>query len=1012
MHVVKFIVQKKVLVALTVVLILLVGSFAAFKLDKELFPSLTFDGAYVTIYAGDAAAIDVERNITTPLERNIEAIKGVEEIHSTSLIGSSTISIMLERGSDDDVFKEVEAVVNSTTKDMHDITEVEIAQSGTSSNYEFFLDVSDGSMEELTAFSTDVLEPRLEELPEVRDVSLMGLLQHEMVIEVDRDKLQELGLEASAVIDTIQQSNSESTVGEITENETSTSIRWNTKLTSEEDVNAIKFGTATGDVALKDIAKVTFQALDSSSYVWKDGTKDIVFVQVGRAADATQIEMAEAIRAEISKIREEGLVTNVKLNEMVAQADYVSESIDSVTRNILIGGAIAILILLLFFRNIRATVIVGLSIPVSILLTFISMWVLDYSFNILTLIGLGLGVGMMVDSSIVILESIYRKKEQGYRNIDAVIKGTKEVATAVIASMLTTIVVFLPIGMVGGEIGQFMIILALVVAVTLISSVIVSFSLIPTLSDTFLKITNKKYYKQGKIVKGYARIVTWIVKKKRHSLAVIGAFIVVLACSLFLVTKIPMSIMPDIFNRYNELVIEMESGLSIAEKEELVQKINEELSKIQDVETNYVMESNGVMYSMINMTKGANITREQDEINADITRSLRSLQDDYPVVGIQMQTSMNEGGVNSVQVNIEGEDYTVLQDLADNFTNKLSDMDGVVGITNSMERTSVEQEIVLNEEKMDEAGLSQQQMKRYTEQAFMNMPVDELEIDNEVVPLSVKWDQEVITKEDILDLMIPTIDGEEKLATFIELKTVETPNEISHVNGNRFVSIDADIEGTDLGTINRQVEKLLADIDTPVGYTISTTGDLEQQQELMEEMLMVLGIAIFLVYLVMAVQFNHLLSPFIVMSVIPMTFVGVIVGLFLTQQPLNMMSGMGVIMLIGIVLNNAILLIDRIKQLRQEGSTVPNAIVTAGTDRIRPIFMTTLTTAGGMLPLALASGSTGNYQTPMATAIISGLLFATFITLLLIPAVYRLFTRKENIKQTVSSEESTIKVTI
>jgi len=274
----------------------------------------------------------------------------------------------------------------------------------------------------------------------------------------------------------------------------------------------------------------------------------------------------------------------------------------------------------------------------------------------------------------------------------------------------------------------------------------------------------------------------------------------------------------------------------------------------------------------------------------------------------------------------------------------------------------------------------------------MEMPVGEMSMNEENVPLALKWAEKTDSSSDLLDLKVPTAQGEKALSSFIELKSVDTPNEISHHDGERFISISADIEGKDLGAVNRDVQKLINDFEAPAGYSVAAAGDLEQQQELIMDMVFVLAIAIFLVYLVMAVQFNHLGHPLIVMSVIPMTIVGVILGLFLTQMELSVMSGMGIVMLIGIVLNNAILLIDRTNQLRLEGFSVEEALLEAGKNRIRPIFMTTLTTVGGMLPLALASGTSGNYQAPMATVIISGLLFATFITLLLIPAVYRLFT--------------------
>ncbi|MBT2637669.1 efflux RND transporter permease subunit [Bacillus sp. ISL-39] len=992
MSLLKFIVQRKILVSLMVVLVLLIGSFSVLKLDKELFPSIKMDGAYVEIYAGEMAAIEVERTITSPLEKKILGIEGVEEVLSSSNIGKSSMQLTIERGRGEEVFKEVESVVNSTTSDISGVKDVMTGQFGTSQAYDFFMDVSGSDMEKMTAFAKNILEPRLEALPEVHDVSLSGSLEKEVTVELKREELLKNGLDAAQVIGAIQQANNEATLGQLNNETNSPSLRWNTQLESVENVKNLQIPAANGFIKLSEIGNVKLQPLESSSFVWKNGSKDFIFVQVGRVADATQIEMAEAVREEIKQIREDGLVSGVELNEMVAQADYVKDSIDGVTSNILIGAAIAVAILMLFLRNIRATLIVGLSIPTSVLLTFASMWVFGYSFNMLTLIGLGLGIGMMVDSSIVILESIYRKKELGINSMEAVIQGTQEVATAVLASMLTTIVVFLPIGLLGGEMGSFMIILSVVVAITLISSVIVSFTLIPSLSEKFLKLKKKENTKkEGRLVRGYSKMISWTIKKKRHSFAVIGLFFLMLIGSLMLVTKIPMTIMPDMMNRYAELLVTVEPGLSLEEKQEIVTEMNKALDGIKDVESNYMMDNGNMMYTIINMTKGDKITREQKDVNEEILKSLRDLDEKVPLKSAA--AAMSGGGGSPVQINISGESFDELQTIADGFIGELKSIEGIVAVENSIERTSVEQVVQLNESEMEKAGLSQPQIKQFIEQAFLQMPVGELKINEENVPLKVKWDEEMTTKSALLDLIVPTPSGEKKLSEFISLKSVENPNEISHKDGERYISISADIEGKDLGTINREVQKLMDKYDVPEGYSIAPAGDLEQQQEMVQDMVLILAISIFLVYLVMAVQFNHLGHPLIVMSVIPMTIVGVILGLFLTQQELSIMSGMGIIMLIGIVLNNAILLIDRTNQLRNEGCTVQEALVEAGKNRIRPILMTTLTTVGGMLPLALATGGSGNYQAPMATAIIAGLSFATLITLLLIPAVYRIFTR-------------------
>ncbi|MGD7023554.1 efflux RND transporter permease subunit [Rossellomorea vietnamensis] len=464
MKLMEFIVKKKILVGLISVLVVLFGSYAVLDLDKELMPPMQMDGAYIEVNAEEKSAAEIERTITTPLEQKIQGVEGVEKIESTTNIGSSSLQLTFSRGKGEEVYKEIESIVNASASELPGIEDIVSGQYGASQSFEFFMDVSGGDMEQMKAFAKDILEPRLEELPEVRDVDLSGIVENEVAIEFNRGELTKRGLDINQVAGVISEAGSEATLGELSADTDSPALRWNTKLEKVEDIENIQILAASGFIALKDIAEITLQPSQNTSPVWKDGSKDLIFVQVGRVSDVSQIEMADAVRAEIEDIRKDKLVTGFELNEMVAQADYVQDSIDGVASNILIGAAIAFAILLIFLRNIRATIIVGISIPTSVLLTFAAMWIFDYSLNMLTLIGLGLGIGMMVDSSIVILESIYKKKESGLLRLDAVIQGTKEVASAVIASMLTTIVVFLPIGLLGGEMGQFMIMLSAVVA--------------------------------------------------------------------------------------------------------------------------------------------------------------------------------------------------------------------------------------------------------------------------------------------------------------------------------------------------------------------------------------------------------------------------------------------------------------------------------------------------------------------------------------------------------------------
>lgn len=1020
MNLLKFLLGRKKLIVLMVFFIFMIGVYAASKLDRELFPPISFDGVQIYASAGQMSTLDVEKQVTKPIEQAIENIDGVKTVNSSSSIGVSTFIVEAEEDLGEDVFKEIEAAMNGLENQLHGVDFISTYQFSTEQPYEFYMTIKDGSMDEISEFARDIVKPRLEALPEVRAVAIDGIEEKEVYIELNVAKMQELGLNQQQVVQMIQQANLDTSVAMLEGEEGKPTVRWTTTLTNLEGIRNIDLLTSQGVKKLGDIADVFEEKNASTSVGWNNGTRDFILVQIGRVKGTTQIDMAKSVREEVAKINEEGLVNGFVFEELVAQADYVTEAIDGVSNNVLLGGIIALFVLILFLRNVRATLIIGLSIPLSILLTFIGMWVFDYSFNMLTLIGLGLGIGMMVDSSIVILESIYRKKEQGYKKLDAVLVGVKEVATAVFASMLTTIVVFVPIGLLGGEMGQFMVVLSLIVVITLVSSVMVAFTLIPSLGENFLKVKNSnKGSNEGKIIHSYEKIVTWITKKKRNRYAVITLFIAVFISSILLITKIPMTVMPDVLNRYAEVMVQLEGGLTPAEREEIASKINEKISAIDDIENNLIMDNIEMFYLLINMTPENEATVEQSEVNERINRALRDLENDYPIVGA---AAADFSGMSfPVVIEIKGENLETLSEIADELIAELESVEGLVGISTSANKKMTEQLIQFKTDSMEEDGVTSLQLLGQFQEWGAKVPAGEMQQDDIYSPIFVTTNVDINKKSELLSQEIATFGGMKKLSEYIELKEVEVPTEITRKDSERLVTVYADIEERDLGSINRDIEQLLSNYDQPAGYSVGVGGSLQEQQEAMVDMLIILGIAIFLVYVVMAVQFNSFIHPFIVMSIIPMTITGALFGLLITQSELSILSGMGMVFLIGIVLNNAILLIDRTKQLRNEGFDTSNAIVEAGKNRLRPIFMTTLTTVGGMLPLAIASGAASNYQSPLAIVIISGLLFATFITLLLIPSVYllfedvkiglvRLFSRKSNRRQkTVTQNENVVK---
>lgn len=994
MKLLKSIIQRKVLIALMVVLIIFFGVYAYSGLDRELTPEVDLNGATIEVDTEDFNVVDTESKITDPLEDDIQKVEGVKSVESTTHSDGVTFQTSFENDYDKSLVQELETVTQSFSNNFSEIKDISVNENGSGTEYGFTLDISGGDMSEMSEFALDELEPRLKRLSEVSDIKFSGINNQYIDIAYKEDELEDHEIEVEQVNDIINQVNSKSSLGELSDEDDNPSLIWDTEPRDVDDIKDIEIPSQTDDITVDDIADVSLNDQDHTSDVWKNGEEKFILVQIKGSENTTQIEMAEAVRHELDKIHDDDLVDGFSVNEVVAHGDFVNQSMDSVTLNILIGGIIAVLVLLLFLRNLRATIIIAISIPTSILLTIASIWLLDYSLNMLTLVGLGLGIGMMVDSSIVILESIYSKKEEGLSSFDSVIKGTQEVSNAIIASVLTTIAVFLPIGLVGGDEGKMMIILSIVVAITLISSVVIAFTVIPALAEKFMKMRKKRKQdrKEKGILKVYNRMMAWIIAKKLRSFAVIILSLILFSSSLFLIPKIPMNTMPDIFNRYTEISVELENGTSNDEKQELADSINEKLNPIKDVKSNYLIDQGNSFVSVIKMTSGDEVHNDQKEVTSEVLRELRDLQHDNPIRSVQ--SALEGSGGYPVEINLKGEDFDKLQSTSKDIVKEIETIDGVVGATGSMEVTSNAEEIELDTDELESNDISKAEMQDWIDQALLGDTIGEIEGEyDRDIPINVSWEDYKGTEKDLLDREIPIDD--KKFSSFIELQDVDYPEEIKHENGDRSVAIYADIEDRDLGAVNRDVQKVIDDFELDSGYSMSLGGELEEQQDLNDDILFALLISIFLVYLIMAVQFNHFGHPIIVMATIPIAIVGVIAGMFITQMELNIMSGMGLIMLVGIVLNNAILLVNRTNQLRESGFSLNDAIITGGQDRFRPIFMTTFTTVGGMLPLALASGMSADYQAPLATVIISGLLFSTLITLVLIPTIYRLFSKQK-----------------
>lgn len=993
----KLLLKRKILVGLLSIFIVIFGIFALKDFDIELMPDVKMDMAMVDIAANDLGTLDLEKNIIDDLEDQITGLEGIKSLDTTLSTGEASMMVTFDPGEGDEAFNDLESILSEYQNQNPDIENITSLHAGLNQPYELFYDLYGAGKGELGKLAENKIKSRLESLSEVREVSLSGITQNEVVIELDNEKFAEDDINIQGFIDQFQKDNESNVIGELIEDDDKTNLRINSNLTNVDDIKNFKLMTQDGPKPLKDYASIEVEQEDTAATAWKNGEDDYVFMQIGRTSNYTELEMTEAVRAEVEEMKKEDMFPDdVKMEEMLAAADYVDEALNSIQKNILIGGILALIIMFAFLRNVRATLIVGISIPLSIMLTFSVMWLVGYSINMMTLLALGLGIGIIVDSSIVILESIYLKLQRGLSNFEAVVEGTKEISTAVIASMLTTIVVFVPIGLLSGAVGDFIMILSLVIVITLLSSLLVSFTVIPVLSDKWIKIKNKNMNKATKkenvFIRYYGKIIDWVVTKTWRRWVVLTALVLLLISSLPFVQNIPVGGMPDTYNRQAQLLVSLEGYTDDKDKEEVADVIHETLSGTEDIADYTVVkidrESLGVF---INMTPEDDSTASQEDINSDLISGLSDLEADYPVESVASSTE----GANvqfPLEVIIKGKELDELEKIADSMKDEIGEIDGIVGAHHSMADTQKEVQFNIDKDELEKRDITESDVRNQLDSLFMDQRISEIDLDNRHTPVVLRSAEEVSTLDQLKDLDINVSpedkDDEVDLEKLVEIEELQVTEQIEHKDGQRVVKILGGFEDRDLGAIAKDIEHTIDDFDMQEGYTASFGGQIQEQQDMMVELAFILVISIFLVYVVMSVQFNHLIHPLVVMFTIPATMVGVIYGLLATGQELNIISAIGLVILIGIVLNNAILLIDRTNQLRASGMERGMAIKEAGKNRMRPIFITTLTTSVGMLPLALETGNASGYQAPMAVVVISGLLFATLVTLILIPSVY------------------------
>ncbi|TGB01648.1 efflux RND transporter permease subunit [Halobacillus salinus] len=1007
MNLVNLSVKRPVGVIMIVVALLGLGFVSLRSLTIDLYPEIELPIAVVSTSYEGAAPQEVEKLVSRPVESSVSSIEGLEVLQSQSQAGSSLVLMQFNTGVNlDSTLLEVREKVDQAQGILPDgAGEPNVLRFDPGQLPIMNIGLSGDTPEELQQVAENRIVPFLERQSGVASVGIEGGKIREVQVLVDRAQLSQYGLNSQTIVQTLTTSNQSASAGAIEKGKKDLQIRLEGEFDSIEDVENTIIQSQTGArVKLGQIADVEDTLVNSNSISKVNGEPSVV-LSILKKTDANTVETADEVRAAIEELRAD-LPEEVGTSVILDTSEFIKTSINSVVWNILLGGVFSVLVLLLFLKSVRATLVIGLSIPIAIISTFTLMYFTGETLNVLTMGGLALGIGMMVDSSIVILENIVSYRQQGYTMVEAAKQGASELAPAVIASATTTLVVFLPIIFVEGIASELFTPLALVIMFALIASLAVSVTLIPMLSSKLLtkplQMSGRRYWFDRfmeKVNDRYRSLLRFVLKWRKSTVLVTLLLVVGSGALVPLIGTefIPASDQGQITMRVN-----MPEGTSIDETEQLTNTVDERLSEYSDIiDVSYVTIGGGGMTGIGNGSSDfASYTIElidpgdRERTTAQMVEQLQESVSDIP--GADIQVSEMDAGLGTgapLQVQLNGTEYEVLDQIAGQVAYVMNQVDGVSNATSSTDEGRPELQIDVNREKAAQYGLSYQEVIGQVRLGFNGQIATRYRNGSDEIDVRLILPEEQRqTIADLEGMSVQTPTGSLiPLATIANLEQVQGPVTLLRQDQQPQVNVEAEVVGQDLGTATEEVRAELERLNFPDGYSYEIGGQAQDMQEAFGDLSLALLFSIFLVYAVMAIQFENFLFPFIIMFSLPATIIGITVGLFITGLPFSLPAFVGIIMLAGIVVNNAIVLVDYINILRSKSYDRYEAILEAGPNRLRPILMTTLTTVLGMVPLAIGIGRGAEAQQPLAVTIIFGLTVSSFFTLILIPVVYTYF---------------------
>lgn len=1029
MFLAKFGIKNPITVFMIFIAVVVLGFISLTKLSIDLYPDISYPMAVaITQYKG-AGPAEVESMVSRPLERVISSVTNVKNVTSSSMSEMSAVMVEFNWGTNMDVAsanirEKIDLIKQALPKDMDNPI---IIKFDPSLMPVMMLSLNGPKgLAELRTLAEDIVQPGLERIEGVASASVSGGLQREIHLDLNRSRVESFGLSIQQIMGAVGASNLNLPGGNVVEGQTDFVVRTTGQFTEVKQLENVVVGNQQGvPIYLKDIAEIKDDFADQTG-VSRINSAPTVMLQVQKASGSNTVQVARRVKQKLEDIRKQ-LPAGCNLTMIMDTSVFIEDAIKNVQKSAVEGAVLAIFIILIFLRSLRSTFIISLAIPISVITTFVLLYFGKLTLNIATLGGLALGIGRLVDDAIVVLENIYRHMQQGEPPNEASVLGASEVGMAVVASTITTIVVFVPMLFVTGIAGMLFTPMAYTVSFSLIASLFVALMLIPVLTSKFLRVkpSYSPFFKKlehffDEVDNQYGRLIEWSLKHKKTVIyGTIGLFIL----SLAIVPLVGTEFMPSSDEGQFSISIKLPVGTKIETTSDVLSKIENIIAanvpEVENIQARGGVEGKGIaamanIFTGISGSHAASVRvslvplSKRHRSTDEIAESLRPLLAKIPGAEIKFSAGgfMSGGGAMfggaPVQVEIRGYDIDTGQELANKIADILRNIKGAKDVTVSREAGLPELQIQVNRERAASLGLSVAQIAsviRTSLEGTVASIYRDPQLGKEFSIVVRLRENDRKSLSDLSRVFITSPTGKQvPLSNLVTINKAAGPVKIDRKNQVRIITVSSQIFGRPSGTISQELkQKIDKNIVVPQNFSVEVTGSFKEQRDAFLNLALAFLLAIALIYIVLASQFESLIDPFIIMFSVPLGIIGVIWGLFLTGHTISAVSLIGVLMMAGIVVSNGILLVDFTNILRKRGTELHQAVIKAGHTRLRPILMTTLATVLGMIPLALGVGEGAETEAPMAVSVISGLTMSTVLTLVFVPTLYTVI--EERIKR-------------